>query len=82
MSFFNNYYHVVKSNFSHQPDVLEKLLVELWRAIEITGNIQSEAKGVDESGFLHSVAKAERNLVEAISARIPRTVPHFGVQRP
>jgi len=29
---------VVKSNLSQQSDVLEKLLVELWRAIEITGN--------------------------------------------
>jgi len=74
MSFFNNYYHVVKSNFSHQPDVLEKLLVELWRAIEITGNIQSEAEGIDGSEFLHSVAKVERILVEAISELIQTAV--------
>jgi hypothetical protein len=64
----------VKSNLSQQSDMLEKLLIELWRAIEITGNIQSEAKGVDGSGFLHSVAKAERILVEAISELMQTTV--------
>jgi hypothetical protein len=52
---------------SGQYDKLETLLIELWRAIEITGNIQSETKDVDGSGFLRSVAKAELNLVEAIS---------------
>ena len=62
-----NFNRFVKSNLSQQSDVLEKLLVELWRAIEITGNIQSEAEGIDGSEFLHSVAKAERILVEAIS---------------
>jgi len=62
-----NFNSFVKSNLSQQSDVLEKLLVELWRAIEITGNIQSEAEGIDGSEFLHSVAKAERILVEAIS---------------
>jgi hypothetical protein len=62
-----NFNRSVKYNLSQQSDMLEKLLIELWRAIEITGNIQSEAKGVDGSGFLHSVAKAERILVEAIS---------------
>ena len=66
---------VVKSNLSQQSDVLEKLLVELWRAIEITGNIQSEAEGmVDGSEFLHSVAKAERILVEAISELLQTAV--------
>jgi len=69
-----NFHRSVKSNLSEQSDMLEKLLIELWRAVEITGNIQSEAKGVDESGFLHSVAKAERNLVEAISELIQTTV--------
>jgi hypothetical protein len=62
-----NFNRLVKSNLSQQSDMLEKLLIELWRAIEITGNIQSEAKGIGGSGFLHSVAKAERILVEAIS---------------
>jgi hypothetical protein len=61
-----NFNRVVKSNLSQHSGVLEKLLVELWRAIEITGNIQSEAEGIDGSEFLHSVAKAERILVEAI----------------
>jgi hypothetical protein len=64
----------VKSNLLQQSDMLEKLLSELWRAIEITGNIQSEAKGVDGSGFLHSVAKAERILVKAISELMQTTV--------
>jgi hypothetical protein len=67
-----NFHRSVKSNLSEQSDVLEKLLIELWRVIEITGNIQSEAKGVD--GFLHSVARVERNLVEAISELIQTTV--------
>jgi hypothetical protein len=69
-----NFNRSVKSNLSQQSDMLEKLLIELWRAIEITGNIQSEAKGVDGSGFLHSVAKAERILVEAISELMQTTV--------
>ena len=62
-----NFNRSVKSNLSQQSDMLEKLLIELWRAIEITGNIQSEAEGIDGSGLLHSVAKAERILVEAVS---------------
>jgi hypothetical protein len=62
-----NFDRFVKPNLSQQSDMLEKLLIELWRAIEITGNIQSEAKGIDGSGLLHSVAKAERILVETIS---------------
>ena len=62
-----NFNCFVKPNLSQQSDMLEKLLIELWRAIEITGNIQSEAKDIDGSGFLHSVATAERILVEAIS---------------
>ena len=56
-----------KPRRSEQYDMLETLLIELWRATEITGNIQSDAKDVDESGFLRSVARAELNLVEAIS---------------
>jgi hypothetical protein len=64
----------VKSNLSQQSDMLEKLLIELWRAIEITGNIQSETKGIDGSGFLHSVAKTERILVEAISELIQTAI--------
>lgn len=47
--------------------MLETLLIDLWRAIDITGNIQSEANDVDGSEFLRSVARAELNLVEAIS---------------
>ena len=47
--------------------MVETLLIELWRAIDITGNIQSEAKDVDGSGFLRSVERAELHLVEAIS---------------
>ena len=62
-----NFNRVVEANLSQQSDVLEKLLIELWRAIEITGKIQSEAEGIDGSEFLHSVAKVERILVEAIS---------------
>jgi hypothetical protein len=52
---------------SGKSDMLETLLIDLWRAIDITGNIQSEAKDVDGSEFLRSVARAELNLVEAIS---------------
>jgi hypothetical protein len=52
---------------SGQSDMLETLLIDLWRAIDITGNIQSEAKDVDGSEFLRSVARAELNLAEAIS---------------
>jgi hypothetical protein len=62
-----NFNRSVKSNLSQQSDMLEKLLIELWLAIEITGNIQSELESIDGSGLLHSVAKAERILVEAIS---------------
>ena len=50
-----------------QSDMLETLLIDLWQAIYLTGNIQSEAKDVDGSEFLRSVARAELNLVEAIS---------------
>ena len=50
-----------------QYDKLETVLIELWRAIEITGKIQGEAKDVDGPEFLRSVARAELNLVEAIS---------------
>jgi hypothetical protein len=57
----------LKLRRSEQYDKLETVLIELWRAIEITGNIQSEAKDVDGPEFLRSVARAELNLLEAIS---------------
>jgi hypothetical protein len=62
-----NFDRSLKPRRSEQYDMLETLLIELWRAIDITGKIQSEAEDVDGSGFLRSVARAELNLVEAIS---------------
>ena len=62
-----NFDHSSKPRRSQQYDMLETLLIELWRAIEITGTIQRDAKDIGGSGFLSSVARAELNLVEAMS---------------
>ena len=62
-----NFDRSLKPRRSEQYHMVETLLIELWRAIDITGNIQSEAKDVNGSGFLRSVERAELHLVEAIS---------------
>src|SRR6516164_4650774 len=78
-----NFNSFVKSNLSQQSDVLEKLLVELWRAIEITGNIQSEAEGIDGSELmqtavipvdgtsLQSVPSASQGVAPSPSSALP-----------
>jgi len=46
-----NFDRSLKPRRSEQYDMVETLLIELWRAIDITGNIQSEAKDAMDRDF-------------------------------